>query len=181
MNRRTYILAGAAAATAGVGTSLWRWAEQGDAAAQAPTSTLNSMADVWQMSFATIDGAAVPLSSFKSKPLLLNFWATWCAPCITEIPLLDQFFKNHQARGWNVLGLALDNSASVREFLARKPVRFPVALVGLRGIELIRFLGNTQGGLPFSVVLGANGEIAQHKLGAVKADELEQWSNAHIS
>jgi thiol-disulfide isomerase/thioredoxin len=178
MNRRTYLLAGAAAATAGTGTALWRWGAQGDAAAQAasPAPTLNSMADVWKLSFAQIDGSStVPLSSFKGQPLLVNFWAAWCPPCITEMPVLDQFFKAHHASGWNVLGLALDNASSVRQFLARKPVSFPIALVGLRGMELIKFLGNTEGGLPFSVALNASGEVAQHKLGAISAEDLQRW------
>jgi thiol-disulfide isomerase/thioredoxin len=183
MNRRNMLLAGTAAAAAGAGTALWRWGAEGDATAQqeaqaaSSASPLNSMADVWQMSFATVSGASIPLASFKGKPLILNFWATWCAPCIQEIPLLDEFFQTHQTQGWNVLGLALDNAPAVKTFLARKPVSFSIALVGLRGIELIKFLGNTEGGLPFSVVLNQQGDIIQRKLGALHEDELRLWAN----
>jgi thiol-disulfide isomerase/thioredoxin len=182
MNRRNMLLEGAAAAAAaGAGTALWRWGAEGDAAAQqaaqaaSSASPLKSMADVWQLSFATVNGASIPLASFKGKPLILNFWATWCAPCIKEIPLLDEFFQTHQAQGWNVLGLALDNAPAVKTFLAHKPVSFPIALVGIRGIELIKFLGNIEGGLPFSVAFNQPGDIIQRKLGALHDDELRQW------
>jgi thiol-disulfide isomerase/thioredoxin len=181
MKRRNMLLAGTAAAAAGAGTALWRWGAEGDAAARqqaraTSVPSINSMADVWQLSFATLSDASIPLASFKGKPLTINFWATWCAPCIQEIPLLDAFFKTHQSQGWNVLGLALDNPPAVKTFLARKPVSYPIALVGLHGLELIKFLGNTEGGLPFSVMLNQQGDIIQRKLGALHEADLREWS-----
>ena len=117
------------------------------------------------------------MQSFKGKPLLLNFWATWCPPCIEEFPLLDGFFRQNAANGWQVVGLAIDQPSSVRVFLERFPVKFPIGLAGLEGTELSRSLGNESGALPFSLALGASGAVLQRKLGKLKAEDLGRWAS----
>ena len=115
------------------------------------------------------------MRSFHGKPLLLNFWATWCPPCVEEMPLLDRFFAENSGKGWQVLGLAVDQVAPVTRFLQHTPVRFPIALAGLAGTDLSRTLGNSGGGLPFSVVFDAAGAIAQRKMGQLAPQDLQQW------
>jgi thiol-disulfide isomerase/thioredoxin len=85
-------------------------------------------------------------------PLVLNFWATWCPPCIKEMPALDRFREPCGTR-WEVVGLAVDGPTPVREFLQRVPVSFPIGLAGFGGADLGKRLGNQTGGLPFTVVL----------------------------
>lgn len=114
-------------------------------------------------------------ASLKGRAVVLNFWATWCPPCVEEMPLLDAFFRENSAKGLNVLGLAIDQAPAVQRFLARAPVAFPVAMGGLEGSELGRSLGNTTGGLPFSVLLGADGSIRQRKMGQLTPEILAQW------
>jgi thiol-disulfide isomerase/thioredoxin len=135
-----------------------------------------ALARFWTLSLATPDGASLPLKALRGRPLLINFWATWCPPCVKEMPELDQFASAHAAQGWQVLGIAVDQLEPVRQFLARSPVRFPVVLAGLEGLQLVRELGNAQGGLPFTVLVGADGKILQRKLGATTAQELRQWA-----
>lgn len=130
---------------------------------------------LWTSQFESPDGAAVSLAAFRGRPLLLNFWATWCPPCVQELPRLNAFFDRHKAEGWQVLGLAIDQRASVRGFLQRTPLAFPVALGDAVGMALVRGLGNPGGGLPFSVLLDANGSIAQRKIGELSDTDLEQW------
>jgi hypothetical protein len=91
------------------------------------------------------------------------------------MPLLDAFFRENSSKGWQVLGLAIDQPSAVRGFLQRTPVSYPLGLAGLGGTELAKGLGNLTGGLPFSVVVGAAGNVLQRRMGRVSAADLTQW------
>jgi len=130
---------------------------------------------LWTLNFDTPQGAALPMAGFRGRPLLVNFWATWCPPCVEEMPLLDAFFREHAAKGWQVVGLAVDQPSSVRTFLQRLPVTFPIGMAGLEGTELARSLGNASGGLPYTVVLGADGAVRQRSMGRVTEADLKAW------
>lgn len=166
MKRRTAIFGvGAAAAAAGAGVGVWRLR-----VAQAPLP-----ADFWSLRFERPEGGELLMSSLAGRPLLLNFWATWCAPCIKELPLLDRF-QREQAGRWQVVGLAVDGPTPVREFLLKQPLGFAVGLAGLNGVELARSLGNAAGGLPFSVLIDRHGNARERKLGALTEADLAAWA-----
>jgi thiol-disulfide isomerase/thioredoxin len=167
--RRRWLLAGSVAAVgvgAGVGVALW----------QGGTAKPDAF---WSLAFDRPDGTRLALADFRGTPLLLNFWATWCPPCVREMPALDRFARAHAARGWRVLGLAVDKSEPVREFLARTPVSYPIALAGFAGIELTRQLGNDGGGLPFTVVFDRRGGVRERHAGEVRPDQLEAWAKGY--
>jgi len=109
----------------------------------------------------------------QGRPVLLNFWATWCPPCVEELPLIEGFFQTQRANGWQVVGLAVDQLSAVQGFLRKTPVSFPVGLAGLAGTGLSRSLGNLSGGLPFTVVLGASGGVLHRKMGRLNAADLQ--------
>ncbi|WP_243457489.1 TlpA family protein disulfide reductase [Ottowia testudinis] len=136
------------------------------------------LAGFWGQSFPAPDGASHRLATFRGRPLLVNFWATWCPPCVEEMPLLSRFYTENKANGMQLLGLAVDKPESVQRFLARLPVSFPVALAGVDGIELARQLGNTVGGLPFSILFDANGRLLERKLGPLNERDLSGWRAA---
>ena len=169
MKRRTLVLGtvSAAAATIGAGTALWRARRNDGSPSEAP--------NVWAMSFVTLDGPPLAMRGLRGKRLLINFWATWCPPCVTEMPLLDSFARDQSDAGWNVLALAVDSAEAVRRFIAERGLHLPVALAGDDGLDLSRRLGNGAGGLPFSVAFDPGGAMAQRKLGAVDADLLRKW------
>ncbi|MYZ51857.1 TlpA disulfide reductase family protein [Malikia spinosa] len=131
----------------------------------------------WSQSWESPGGQPLAAADFRGRPLLLNFWATWCPPCVEELPLLDQFFQSHLAQGWQVLGLAIDQPSAVRAFLARRPLAFPIGLAGLGGTELSRELGNSNGGLPFSVLFDPAGRLVERKLGRLLSADLERWQS----
>lgn len=134
-----------------------------------------ALAALWGMSFETPDGAQLSLSAMRGRPLLINFWATWCPPCVEELPLLDSFFRENKSNGWQVIGLAVDRLEPVQAFLARQSLGFPIALAGMAGISLSKSMGNVGGGLPFTVVLGANGTMLERKIGKVAPHDLVRW------
>jgi thiol-disulfide isomerase/thioredoxin len=130
----------------------------------------------WRLRFDTPTGGSLAMADLKGRPLLVNFWATWCAPCVREMPEIDRFYRDHAAKGWQVVGLAIDAPTPVREFLGRVPVGFPIGLAGLGGTELVRELGNERGGLPFSLAFDRQGKVAHRKLGETSYDELAVWA-----
>lgn len=142
----------------------------------AAADTAGSAAGLLAQSFPDTQGKPQPLSQWKGKPMLVNFWATWCPPCVKEMPELDALHKQHP--GVQFLGLAIDTSANVGKFMAKVPVSYPVLIAGPGSIDLMRKLGNAPGGLPFTVLLGADGAIRQQILGPVDVATLEKTLTA---
>lgn len=166
--RRTLLTGalGASAAAAGFGVAWWhRRAEAND-----------PLAPMWQMRFERPEGGQLAMDSLRGKPLLINFWATWCAPCVKEMPEIDRFSREFGKQQGQVLGLAIDSPAPVRQFLARVKVGFLIGIGGLDGTDLVHQLGNLQGGLPFTVLIGADGTVLQRKAGETSYDELIGWA-----
>lgn len=176
MKRRAWILAGAGAAAAAAGVALQL--RRTGTPAPAPVAPAADPTGFWSMAFPTPDGAELKVASLRGQPLLLNFWGTWCPPCIKEMPELDQFARELAPKGWRVLGLAVDNPKAVRDYLAKSPVGYTIALAGFEGTELATRLGNTQSGLPFTVAFDSSGAIRHRKAGATTLEELRRWAAA---
>ena len=121
------------------------------------------------------DGAIHATKEWRNKILVLNFWATWCPPCVEEMPLLDRFYQENKLKGWQILGIAIDQPSSVRRFQAQFPVSYPLVLGGLQGNEFGRLLGNEQGSLPYTLALDREGRGLQRKLGRLDASDLAAW------
>ena len=166
--RRLLLGAGGVAAAAGAGVAWWRY--------QPHQPQDGATALLWQQKFANLQGETQGLSQWRGKRLLINFWATWCPPCVRELPLLSEFSTRFGEHGVRVLGLAIDKNEAVQKFLARQPLHFPVLLASEGGLGFTRSLGNTQGSLPFSILLNAEGSVRQSKIGELSASELVLWS-----
>lgn len=163
-----YATAAGTAAVAGAGLALWRYrmAEPVDGA----------LAALWALEVELPTGEIYKLSMLRGKPLIVNFWATWCPPCVEEMPLLDVFYRQNKAKGWQMVGLAADNAKAVTKFLRQTPVLFPTPLAGLAGIELSRTLGNLSGALPFTVVINSQGAIALRHMGKLSGEQITNFT-----
>lgn len=158
----------AGAALAGVGLSWWQ-----RGAGRLPPEVEQLL---WSSRFDQPDGSPVAMESFRGRPLVVNFWATWCPPCVEEMPLLDRFYQENSSKSWQIIGIAIDQPSAVRRFLAAQPVRYPIALGGLNGNHLARQLGNESGSLPYTLVLDARGRIIQQKLGRLDLQDFQKWN-----
>lgn len=166
--RALYAMAAAVAGLAGAGLAWWR---------HTPASVDPALeGQLWGLEFDTPSGPRLAMQSLRGRPLLINFWATWCPPCVEELPLLDAFYRENKVNGWQVVGIAVDKLAPVQAFLSRQPLAFPVVLAGMEGLALSKNLGNQAGGLPFSVLVGADGSLRQRKIGKLSEHDLKLWS-----
>jgi len=160
--RRKVVLGAAAVATVAAGAAAGVLALRGQSGA----------AELLAASFPDLSGRRRKLSEWRGKPLLCNFWASWCAPCREEIPLLDSASRDHASIGFQVVGIAIDNAANVRKYLKTVQIGYTVLVAEGSAIRLMETLGNRGGMLPFSVTLDGAGRLRRRKLGAYSADEL---------
>lgn len=179
--RRLLGAAAAIAASAGLGVAWWR--ERTPTLSQtASQDAANGASDpallaFWQAGFDTPTGGRLSTSAFRGRPLLVNFWATWCPPCVEELPLIEAFYRQNSPKSWQVIGIAADRATAVNQFLVKLPLSFPVAIAGLDGVALSRSLGNVAGGLPYTVVIGGDGRVIQRKMGQIQTEDLSRWAS----
>lgn len=124
--------------------------------------------------FTDLRGNTHRLVEWRGQVLVCNFWATWCAPCRDEIPLLVAAKQQFGSRGLEVIGIGVDNASNIRQFAAKFAITYPVFVAGAEAIDLMRDIGNKGGGLPFTVVLDGAGRIAERRLGAYQKPELDR-------
>ncbi len=122
------------------------------------------------------DAGSTPyaLAALRGKPAVVNFWASWCLPCVEEMPELSGMAPQLSGNGIQVVGIGVDNERNVKEFAAKTPVTYPLLVAGAAGIELARRFGDDVGGLPFTVVLDAEGRVVARILGRFDRAKLER-------
>jgi len=122
-----------------------------------------------------VDGRSHNLNDWRGKIRIVNFWATWCAPCRNEIPLLSAVSREWHARNVEVIGVAIDGADDVRAFASEAQIAYPILFAEQQGQGLMQSGGNAIGALPFTLLLDQRGNIIQHHAGAVDARLLKQW------
>jgi thiol-disulfide isomerase/thioredoxin len=137
--------------------------------AKAPPAAAGAL---YGQSLNDLSGKPQALAQWKGKPLLVNFWASWCAPCVQEMPELSELAAKDGGKHFNVIGIGIDSPANLVEFTRKTKVAYPLYVGGLSGTDLSRELGNANGGLPFTVLIGADGQVRKTYLGRLKFDQL---------
>lgn len=151
--------AGAAAAGALVG-ALLRQSSSGAAALLSAT-------------FPDLEGRPRRLLDWQGRPLVCNFWATWCAPCREEIPLLVSAKQQYAGTDLEVVGIGVDSAEKIREFAGIYRINYPLLIADANAIDLMRTMDNKAGALPYTVLLDRHGVLVGSKLGAYSRSELQ--------
>ena len=167
MNRRQWIIIvviSLLALLAGVLTSQWihKTGLASDPAVKA------FFANSWQ----SPDGKPVDTQKWQGKVLVVNFWASWCPPCVEEMPTLDKLQQEFLQQNVLFVGIGIDSSSNIKHFSEKHKITFPLLIAGMQGTELSRELGNQAGGLPFTVLLDGSGQIRHTYLGKLNMEKL---------
>jgi thiol-disulfide isomerase/thioredoxin len=120
-----------------------------------------------------LEGRSRSVLEWKGRVLVCNFWATWCAPCREEIPALGRIRSRMSLKGVEIVGIAIDQASKVADFAKQLDIVYPILVADPGSIELMGRLGNSAGGLPFTVVLDRGGKLAYRKLGSIAEAEFE--------
>ena len=161
--RELLILGGVAAAAAFAGVLIGPLALQSQSGA----------ADLLSASFPDLDGRPRRFLDWQGQVLVANFWATWCAPCREEVPLLVTAHQRFARHGAEIVGVGIDVPEKLRRFADEYRIGYPVLVADAAAIELMRRLGNSAGALPFTVILDQRGALAHRRLGLLREEELE--------
>jgi len=175
-----YALVGTAALLAGAG--LW-WATR--PAAPVPTTPPIAApsigaAALYATSFTDLDGRPQALGQFQGKLVVLNFWATWCAPCREEMPAFTRLQARWKSRGVQIVGVSDEEAGKVARFGHELGINYPL-WVGASASELSRRLGNASGVLPHSAILDGSGRVLEQKVGPYNEAELEAKLPAFVA
>jgi thiol-disulfide isomerase/thioredoxin len=163
-------------ACAAIGAWIGTHQKQADPVVSTPppvAAELSPTAALFTQSMNDASGANHSLARWKGKPLVVNFWAPWCAPCVQEMPELNQVAVDSAAKGINVIGIGIDSPANIAEFATKLKISYPLYVAGMSGTDLARQFGNGGGGLPYTVLIGADGKVRKTYLGKLKFDELK--------
>jgi thiol-disulfide isomerase/thioredoxin len=140
--------------------------------AKAPPPTAASADTLARATFPDLTGKAQRLDQWRGKVLVMNFWATWCPPCLKEIPEFIRMQARYGDRGLQFVGVAVDQQEKVAAFADRIAFNYPVLVGALDAVELLRALGNQHGSLPFTVIFDRSGAIVAAELGALDEPKL---------
>lgn len=126
------------------------------------------------------DEKTVAVDSYLAKLTMVNFWATWCAPCREEMPLFETMYKLYQTDGFQVIGVAIDTATTAQPFLDSMGISYPILYAEQTGMTLMEQSGNPAQLLPYTLLLNENGEVVEQKIGQVHEADIDAWLKAHL-
>lgn len=111
---------------------------------------------------------------------LVNFWASWCAPCRNEMPLFEAVYRANKSRGFQLIGIAIDSPEKAQAMLDSMDISYPILYAEMSGMRVMESAGNPQGFLPYSLLLDANGKVLDRTLGEIHEPQIQAWLNDHL-
>ena len=172
MRRRPLVIAiaGAVALALGAGAAVSHFLQERDR--QASRAAADAL---FAVEFDDADGRPQAMDQWKGKVLLVNFWATWCAPCVEEMPELQRVQDEYLGHNVAVVGVGIDDADKIRNFRDEHHLRMPLLAAGSEALGLVRGLGDVEGVLPYTVLISPDGRVVQRQAGPVKPDQLRIW------
>ena len=125
-----------------------------------------------QFSLQDLDGKTRNIREWSDQRMLINFWATWCVPCRREMPMLQNLYLNKDTYNIEIIGIAVDENESVKDFIYEYGIEFPILIGQSDAYEIIDQLGNTTTTLPYTLVVEPDGLITWYKNTELKAEDL---------
>ena len=139
-----------------------------------PTANTNQIPEaLWSLPFPNLSGKTQTLGDWRGKTLVINFWATWCAPCREEIPDFIEIRSEYAAKSVEIVGIAIDNAQAVTPYAQLMGITYPLLIGEGSALEMSRALGNPSGALPYTVVIGPDGAILLRHLGRLPKSKLQ--------
>ncbi|MGZ8272500.1 MAG: TlpA family protein disulfide reductase [Burkholderiaceae bacterium] len=130
--------------------------------------------------FKDLDGEPRAMAAWQGQLVVLNFWATWCPPCVEEMPDLQRVHDEYRSRDVVVIGLGIDNPSALKRFQDEYNLALPLFAAGAAGSELAKALGNSSGALPYTLLIDRKGRIVHARLGQIRPAELRSWLDAQL-
>lgn len=168
--RRALLAIAAAAGLGGAGFSWWRARQRGEA----QRASNETVALFFQQTLPDSHGQVFAFEQLRGSQVVANFWATWCAPCLEEMPELSALATELHGAGTRFIGVGVDNQDAIAAFSRKLPVSYPLVVANATGAFLASRFGNTVGGLPYTVVIDPSGTVKERILGRVRIDSLRE-------
>jgi thiol-disulfide isomerase/thioredoxin len=143
-------------------------------AANAHAEPAKDAAELYATSLPDVKNQNQSLAQWKGKVLLVNFWATWCHPCVQEMPALSDLQAKGKIKNLQIVGIGIDTPEAIGQFSTKYKISYPLYIGGIGASELMRKFGDAAGGLPFSLLIGPDGQVKKTYMGALKIDQVKQ-------
>lgn len=128
---------------------------------------------LYAMTLPDLNNQSQSLHQWRGKVMVVNFWATWCAPCLEEVPIFVALQDKYRDQGLVFVGISIDQMDKTREFAAKFKMNYPVLIGAFDAVEVSQQAGNSKRALPYTIVLNRKGEIVATELGGVTREKLE--------
>ncbi|MEQ1543711.1 TlpA disulfide reductase family protein [Methyloglobulus sp.] len=125
-----------------------------------------------EFSLPDLSGKPHNINEWQGKVLVINFWATWCPPCLKEMPEFEALHTEYEKKGLQFIGIALDDADPVKEFIASKLITYPILLGEDQGTKLAHDLGNIVNTVPFTVIVNKQGLVVKSHMGELTREQL---------
>lgn len=143
-------------------------------AASAHAAPLKDATELYATALPDVKNQNQQLAQWKGKVLLVNFWATWCHPCVQEMPALSDLQAKGKIANLQIIGIGIDTPEAIGQFSTKYKISYPLYIGGVGASELMRKYGDAAGGLPFSLLIGTDGQVKKTYMGALKIDEVKK-------